>query len=507
MNIFSGVSTLDPAFSKDQSSIWLTHQIFNGLVKLDQNLLPIPDIANQWEISDSGKTYTFHLKKGIFFHQHPIWNHGNRFVTASDFVYSFQRIINPKIASSGAWIFNDRVDSIQPFSAPNDSTFIIHLKSPFAPFLGLLTMPYASVVPMELAENPNFGNNPIGTGPFQVFAYGPGEALILHKNPRYFEFDSVGNALPYLDAVKVTFIPDRSSEFISFLAGDLDFINGIDASYKDKLLDKYGNLQPHLTASINYLKSPYLNTEYLGLYLDSGQNRAYLNPRVRQAMACGFDRVAMLKYLRNNVGIPGTSGIIPPGLSGFDSTTFNFHSFNPNKAKKLLLEAGYPQGKGLPKLKLLTNNTYLDLCLFAQDAWKKLGIPIEVESMPPSQLRKAIKSGQANFFRASWIADYPDAENYLGLFCTSNFAPQGPNYTHFNNQKFDELFQIIGKESNINDRITAIKSMNKIIMDQSPIIVLYYDQAVRFVHNNWIGLEPNAINQLELTRVHQRIDP
>jgi len=501
LNIFSGVSSLDPAFAKDQSAIWINHQIFNGLVKLDQNLNPVPDLAERWEISNDGKTYTFHLRNDIYFHPSQRMKFQGRRVLAKDFLFSFNRIINPQLASTGAWIFNDKIDTTNAFEAPNDSTFIIHLRRPFTPFLGLLSMPYASVVAQETVENELFITHPVGTGPFLVFEHGPGEALILHKNHQYHQKDKNGFQLPYLDAVKITFIPDRSSEFISFLAGELDFINGLDPTYKDKLLDKNGILHPSLQGKINYLKSPYLNTEYLGFNLTGKIPSAYRDPLVRKAMACGFDRANMLKYLRNNVGIPGTASMVPPGLPDFDSTLWNFNEYSPEKANILLSKAGYPQGRNLPSIKLLTNSTYLDLCLFLQDSWKKIGITVEVENMPPSQLRKAIKGGEASFFRASWIADYPHAENYFQLFYSPNFSPQGPNTTHFSNHSYNEKLESFAQTQNHLEGNNLSFQLQKILLEESPMIVLYYDQVVRFVHKKWEGLNPNAINQLELVHV------
>jgi oligopeptide transport system substrate-binding protein len=141
------------------------------------------------------------------------------------------------------------------------------------------------------------------------------------------------------------------------------------------------------------------------------------------------------------------------------------------------------------------------LCLFLQDSWKRLGIPIEVESMPPSQLRKAIKSGEAAFFRASWIADYPHCENYFQLFYSKNFSPQGPNTTHFSNSIYDQHFQEYAQISLQRESDVLASKLQRFIIQESPVIVLYYDQVVRFTNKKWKGLEPNAINQLELAYV------
>ena len=175
-NESANITSLDPAFAKDQAMIWANLQLFNGLVQLDSSLNIQPCIAKSWEISSDGLTYTFFLRDDVYFHDHSIFKGKKRKVVANDFVYSFNRIVDKKIASPGAWIFNlvktqnnnQSNEPIYSFLAINDSTFQIKLKNPFSPFLGLLTMPYASVVPKEIVEyyKEDFRKNPIGTGLF-----------------------------------------------------------------------------------------------------------------------------------------------------------------------------------------------------------------------------------------------------------------------------------------------------------------------------------------------------
>ena len=228
-NESAGIATLDPAFAKDQSIIWGCRQLYNGLIQLDTALQVQPCIAKSWTISPDGLTYTFTLRDDVRFHE-PL----SRTVVASDFVYSFNRILDPDVASPGAWIFAD----VDNFSATDDTTFVIRLKKPFAPFLGELGMVYCSVVPHEVVEQygKEFRSHPCGTGPFKFQYWKEGVKLVLRKNPDYFETDCDGSPLPYLDAVAVTFIVDRQTVFLEFVKGNLDFMNSLDASYKDEIL-------------------------------------------------------------------------------------------------------------------------------------------------------------------------------------------------------------------------------------------------------------------------------
>ena len=510
-NESSNISSLDPAFAKDQAMIWANLQLFNGLVQLDSALNIKPSIAKSWEISNDGLTYTFTLRQDVFFHNHKLFNGKKRKVIASDFVYSFNRIEDDKVASPGAWVFNSvsKKDGKYDFFAPNDTTFQIVLKEPFSPFLGLLTMPYASVVPKEIVEHygEDFRKNPIGTGPFYFKMWKEGVKLVLLKNEDYFEKDSKGNRLPYLYAVSISFIIDKQSVFLEFVKGNIDFISGIDANYKDEVLTRNGELQEKYKNKINLITQPYLNTEYLGFLVDktkSPKDNPLLNKKIRQAINYGFDRKKMIKYLRNNIGLAGEGGIIPKGLAGFDTNSSCGYSYNPQKAKQLLAEAGYPNGKGLPPISLSTTSTYLDLCKYIQQQLNLLGLDIKVDVNPPGALREHIAQSKSMWFRGSWIADYPDAENYLSLFYSPNFCPKGPNYTHFYNPTYDKLYEQAKKETSLEKRTELYKQMNKLIMNEAPIVVLYYDQVLRFVQKNIEGLSSNPMNLLILKNVKKK---
>ncbi|MEE4196965.1 MAG: ABC transporter substrate-binding protein [Bacteroidales bacterium] len=506
-NESKGIATLDPAFAKSQVLIWPVNQLFNGLVQMNNQLVIKPAIARSWEVSEKGKLYTFFLRTDVRFHNSDVFPGGKgRIVTAHDFEYSLKRITDPKTGSPGAWIFN-QVDE-EGIIAINDTTLEIRLKNPFSAFLGLLTMPYCSVIPKEAIEyyKQDFRNHPVGTGPFQFKFWKEGEKLILIKNQNYFEKDSNNIPLPYLDAVSITFINDKQSEFLEFLKGNIDFISGLSPANKDELITRNGSLNPKYEGKIKMISQPYLNTEYLGFLLDSSKiatkNSPVLNKKIRQAINYGFDREKMMKYLRNNIGSPAIHGFIPKGLPSF-SRSLNGFTYNPGKTRELLKEAGFPDGQGLAPIKLTTTSDYLDLCEYIQQELSQFGIELIIDVSTGATFREMVAQSKLEFFRGSWIADYPDAENYMALFYSQNFSPSGPNYTHYANKNFDKLYQQAMNETTDSIRYSLYHQMNQQIINDAVVVPLYYDEVVRFAHTNIKGFESNPMNLLNLKQVYK----
>jgi oligopeptide transport system substrate-binding protein len=510
-NEAANITSLDPMYARDQANIWAVHQLFNGLVQLGEKLEILPCIAKSWEIADSGRIYIFHLRNDVYFHDSRSFPHGKgRKVIASDFIYSFNRIADPGNASPGSWVFNyvNQVNRSYGFTAPNDTTFVVSLRNTFPPFLGLLTTMYCSVVPYEAITyfGNDFRKNPVGTGPFVFRMWKEGVKLVLLKNRAFFEFEN-GARLPYLDAVSITFIPDKQTAFLEFMKGRLDFISGIESSYKDELLTRNGTLNPRHSGKINLITQSYLNTEYLGFLVDPDLKKSSTDPvtnrKVRQAINYAFDRVKMIEFLRNNIGTPGTGGIIPYGMPSFDTGVVGYQ-YDPARARQLLREAGYPDGRGLPEITLSTTSDYLDICKYIQRQLEEIGIELKIDVIPPAALKEMKAQAKISFFRASWIADYPDEENYLSLFYSRNFCPKGPNYTHFSNKEFDVLYE---KSMNMTDdsiRHQYYRQLDQIIIREAPVVVLYYDQVLRFVRKGVEGLGSDPMNMLSLKRVRKK---
>ncbi len=498
-NEHKNISGLDPAFAKDNADIWAIHQLFNGLVQMDERMQIIPCIASSWTISEDGTVYTFKLRDDVFFHPHlEFGEKQTRTVKAEDFVYSFNRLKDPKIASPGGWV----LDTVEEYKAINSNTFQIKLKYPFPAFLGLLTMKYLSVVPKEIVEfyGTNFRANPIGTGPFKFKRWWEKNKLVFRKHKNYFEVDTNGEQLPYLEAIAISFLPNKQSEYLQFVQGNLDFVSGLDASYKDDILTSSGQLSPKYNNKFSMLRSPYLNTEYLGFFMESTTSEVE-SKLIRQAINHGFDRKKMMLYLRNGIGIAANGGFIPKGLPGYDE--FSGYQYDPKKAKILVEEYKNLSKNTSPTITISTNENYLNFCEFIQRELLDIGITVTIEVMPSSSLKTAKANGKLDVFRASWVADYPDAQNYLSLFYSENFTPNGPNYTHFKNATFDSIYTKAMSESNVEKRINLYKKMDKIVLEEAPIVVMFYDEVLRFTQKNIEGLGINPTNLLELKNVQK----
>jgi oligopeptide transport system substrate-binding protein len=508
-NESDGVATLDPAFAKNRSIMWVIHQLYSTLVETDDQLRFVPALARSWEVSADRQVWTFHLRSDVLFSDDPAFPGGKgRRLVASDVVYSFNRLLDPLTASSGAWIFHERIDTGRAFQAVDDSTFRLRLARPFNPILGLLSMEYCSILPREAVEKygKDFRRHPCGTGPFRLQSWEEGQALILLKNERYFKKDSVGRSLPYLDAVKVTFNEEKAAEFLLFRQGQLDFINEIDPSFKDEVLSKKGVLKAEWKGKIILSVAPQLNTEYLGILVDSTNPLVKGSPlrfrAVRQAINYGFDRRKMILYLKNSLGLPAESGFVPAGLPSFDSTRVRGYHYDPDRARALLASAGYPDGKGIGVIKLLTVPNYGDFANFIARELEDIGLHIQVEVVQKSLLLEETAQSEALFFRGSWIADYPDAENYLSVFYSRNPAP--PNYTRYNDPGFDRLYEQALRETSDSVRYELYRAMDQRVMDASPVIPLWYDEVVHLINPRVTGLAPNGLNLLELRRVDIR---
>ncbi len=502
-NEAGGILSLDPIYAKDLPHIWVCNQLFNSLVAFDDNMNIVPAIAHSWEISDDGLDYTFHLRRDVVFHKSEDLQ--QRCVNAEDVKYSFERVVDKSLNSPGSWIFAQvrHDDGGYAFEAINDSTFVVHLANPFPPFLGILTMTYASIVPREAVEfyGDGFRSNPIGTGPFKFQFWKEGVKLVFRKNPDYFEFGSDNNRLPYIDAISVSFLIDKQVAFLEFIKGKFDFMSGIDARYKDELLTFDGNLREKYHDEIYLVKEPFLNTEYftfnLEMQKDLGKEKSLA---LRKAVNMSIDRDKMLRYLRNGIGEPAYGGIIPTGLLGHNPTCG--YTYQPKKAQHLVNEHGLCG----EEVRLSTTAEYADIGKFVQSQIEAVGLKCKMEVMPPATMRSMRASGSLPFFRSSWVADYPDAENYLSLFTSDNFSPAGPNYSHYSNKRFDELYNKAVLCNNIEQRAEYYSKMDSIVMSDAPVVVLFYDEVLRFVNKRVENLGGNAINMLNLKEAKIAMD-
>ncbi len=511
-NESAGISFLDPAFAARFEDGWAVSQLFNGLVQFNKNLEIVPCIARAFEVSENGLEYTFFLRKDVFFHDDDAFENGKgRKVVASDFVNSFFRLCDPETASPGQFIFQqinaDKKETVNGFQALNDSTLKIFLKKPQSDFLFKLTLPFCSVVPHEAIDSygEDFRKHPVGTGPFKFRLWQDDVKLVLVKNNHYFEKDDAGVALPYVDAITVSFIREKNVEVGEFLKGRLDFISGFHPSIQINILDQHGKLKPNLRDKFTLLRSPWLKTDYIGVMVDEKkavtENSILRIREIRKAINYAIDREGLVRYFRSGIGIPASKGFIPSGMPGFESISIDGYTYDIEKAKELLFEAGLNLSKSEKEITLIAQKEYKELCEYLKKELEEIGLNMKIEIVPASVLRQRIALYQSNFFRKSWTGDYPDAMNFLQLFYSGNKSPKGPNYTQFSNSRFDFLFEEAMSQTEKVKRNELFKQMQEVLMDEAPVIPLFYDESIRVCSKRVQGLDANAMNNLDLKRV------
>lgn len=524
-----GLSTLDPATTSYKAAIWVGSQIFNGLVELDSSLNFVPCLARSWEVDTAGVVWTFHLRTDISFHENKCFGEQKtRRMNARDVKFSFERICDARVKSTGLWIFRNRLvgaeefnkatslnqptDGISGITVINDSTVQFRLEKPFAPLLSLLTMPYCWIIPKEAIDfyKTDFYKHPVGTGAFMFSEWKPDMALSLVRNPLYFKRDASGKQLPYLDGVSISFVRNTKAEFLEFEKGKLDFVGTIDASFTEKVLTSEGKLTPEFS-TFKLLQASAHSVEYYGILLDTTLEATKNMPisrvkLLRQALNYAIDREKIIQFVLKGKGIPATFGVLPTSMPGFSPETKGYE-YNPDKARELLAKAGFPNGKGLPTfmLQLGANERTASVAEAVQQQWKAIGVNLELRQVDFPQHLDMVRSSKLALWRTSWIGDYPDPENFLALFYSQNHSPKGPNTTHIKRNDLDSLYsQALSPRLTQAGRYALYNQMERIVIDDAPWIFLYYNIHQRLARPSVIGLRPEGIDRLILETVDKK---
>lgn len=503
MNESAEPRSLDPVRTGESTATALTTQLYDGLVNLDPNLNIVPGFAESYEISDDGLLYTFKIRRGVMFHDDACFPGGKgREANAHDVKYSFQRLLDPSTQSTGAWVFVDnvigakdyrdqKVDDVEGFEVVDDYTFKIHLHTPFSAFLQRLAMPYCFIHPHEAVEKygSDFFQNPVGTGPFKFVHWKPGQEILMVRHPNYWKKDKDGVSLPYVDAVRCTFIPDMKIEFIEFDSGNLDRLYYIHDDLFKSILTEDNQLRPQYS-QYQLLTRDLLLLQYYGFNVTI---EPFTDKRVRQAFNYAIDRDSIIKFVLNGRGSPAT-GIVPPSMPNYSSITTGF-TYDLEKAKALMAEAGYPNGEGLPEITLELNSggTINELVAEAiQNQLKQIGVSVRLQIVEWTQHLQKIDDGETEFFRLGWIGDYPDPENYLSLMWSKNFTPKGTNYSRYSNPEFDRLFEEGMRLTDEKKRIALYQQAEKVAYDDAPILFLYFGKRYRLMQPFVRGYVYNA---------------
>ncbi len=498
LRLSSDITTLDPATIVDVAGGSVAAKIFNGIVRFGDDSKVIPDLAESFSISKNGKTYTFHLRKGVRFHN-------GRELRAIDVKYSFKRVLDPESKSSRTWLF-DRISGAREFMNGkardvsgirllDDYTITIELTEPFGPFLNLLAMPSAYIVPKEEVEKKGieFSSNPIGTGPFKIKAWKRGRELVLVANEDYFA------DRPRIKGIVYRIIPEELTTIAEFESGNLD-VMGVPSTefrrYSES--EKWRGL---------IKQGPGLNTFYLGL---NCQKAPFNDKRVRQALNYAVDRERILKTIMEGRG-DLANGPIPPFLiknppespfpkGGLDQIPplakggeggFSYR-YNPTKARALLKEAGYDNRLKF-KIYQSADLETADIMEVVQQYLRDVGVEAEIVQLEWSAFKEAINKGEADSFWLSWKADYPDPENFLfPVFHSSNWGAAG-NRARFKDPETDRLIEEAQREPDEEKRKSLYLEAEKRVMEEAPWL-FFWHKSEYIIHQPWLkGLKTYPI--------------
>jgi peptide/nickel transport system substrate-binding protein len=524
------IRTLDPAQINDITSSHVSINIFDQLVHFDTDLNMVPGLAKRWMISEDGLTYTYILRSTARFHDDPCFPNGKgRAVTARDVLYSFTRICDVRAGTRSDAYFRDkvvganeyyratqeasrngtapRVRAVRGFEAPDDTTFIIRLTKPFAPFEYTVTQTSMGIVPREAVDyyGKDFFQHPVGSGPFRFVSWTPDRDLFVKRNPTYWDVDERGNRLPYLDGIRFSFIKDDKLQLLEFAAGNLEESFRIPNEFFADIVDE--KKQPKGKWSRNQLlHKTALSTQFYGMVTTKG---VFRDARVRRAINYAVDRNRIIRYvLKGQAAGPAHHGLVPPSMPDYQSDSVIGYSFNPTRARELLAEAGYPNGLGFPEITLQLNaggGRNVSIAEAIQGMLKEhLNINIKLQQVEFAQHLSDIDKGKAPFFRLGWVADYPDPESFLNLYygklVPSDDEDSPINSTRFRNAEFDRLFEEAISTTDRAERMRLYRKAEQIAIENAPMLLILNDEDYRFVQP-YVKNHPH--NSMDRTNHHR----
>ncbi len=542
------LTTLDPAQLIENVSQHAAHQLYDLLIDLDPyTLSPVPELAEHWEISEDGLLYTFTLRDSVFFHNDRCFPQGvGRKLTAADVKYSFERICDPTTNTKGFWVFRDKVVGatefyedrrlaraenrppkvfgVRGFEVLNDRRFRIRLIKPFAPFLMTLASAFCYIIPREAVSyyGANFTRHPVGTGPFMFDEFAP-DFLKLKRNPRYWQKDSHGNSLPYLQHVILYFSRPASAQLEQLERGDILELSQLPADLRQKVLPN-GTLAASYQDRFNYFSTPSLSVQFCGMNCALAP---FNDSRVRQAFSLALDREYISSSVLQSRQYAAMRGLVPPVLALYEAikaqtpakpakdkakpiSFIDLEPFNPTKARELLASAGYPDGKGFPPLPLYYDSTNSRNRLLAESIRTLLTQHLNVEIQPTplswSEHLQVCESGRAAFFLLGWVADYPEPENFLNLFY-GKFVPADtsaisyPNMQRYRNPAFDALFEQALTTLNDSLRYRLYAEAERLALNDTPLLLLIYDRDEKLLAKTVQDYPLNAMDRRDLKYV------
>ena len=466
--------SLDPALSTDVPTGRAVSYVFEGLTRFTPDAQVVPALAERWDVAPDGRSYTFHLRPGVTFHD------GTPLV-ARHVVRSWERALDPATRGGRGWplypiegaraFANGEAQSVAGLSAPDDSTVVVRLGEPLAVFPKMLAMPVTAIVPDSTPAN--YGQNPVGTGPWRFVEWRHDDFIKYARNERYW------GEKPQADSLLSRIIPEVSTAVAEFETGNVDILEVPASQARD--WEQTDERQARLHSAGG------LRLWYVALNTQRGPLR---DPRVRRAVNMAIDREAILEQLAGGRGTLA-AGVVPPALQGHDSTRTPY-AHDPAAARRLLAEAGYPNGVDL-ELWSSTSQPFPRVAEAIQGYLGEVGIRAKLVQRDAPSVREASRKGEVDMHVKDWFADYPDAENFLYPLLHSANAGVGGNVSFYSNARYDSLVSRARRELDDDARLALYRQADSLQFADAPMAYLFFYNTL-FAVQPWIeGFEVPVI--------------
>jgi peptide/nickel transport system substrate-binding protein len=516
------ITSVLPTSCADKYSSRIVSQIYEPLLTIDEtSMKSIPCLAESFKVSDDAKVYTFKIRKGVKFHEDDCIKDG-REVNANDVKFSLDMACSGLEVNHIAYLLVNRIKGGAEFNEKStkkfqkggvsgikvldDYTVEITLVNSFAGFENILTHPSLGIFPQEAWDTygEKMKEHAVGTGAFMLESMS-NEKIVLKRNNDYWRKDSFGNQLPFLSKVTMTYVKDKRSEIMAFRKSESDLVLEIPVEEIEHILGTLKEAQEGKNVKHKVESDASMSITYVAMSLDSDE---FSDIKVRQAFNMAVDRDAVVDEWLEGEGWPASNGFVPSSVKNYPAEKVKGHSYNPEKAKSLMAQAGYPGGKNFPELDFYVNalegSTMHKMSqAIAQQLKGNLGVKLNIKLCTIEERLQAIAEGKAKIWRAGWIADYPDPENFLAMFYGGNITNQMSmmNRFKFQDDEYDKLYEQAIVEADFDKRMELYLQCDQLVIDKAALMPVLTDDHVIMINARVRDFKTNSLETMNLSEV------